>query len=116
PASRLAVHMHLPLQRRQRREIVRARSKIDPRQSIPAAQLARGADAQCAPTIVDHSLRHRLEQKPTHCCKSEGCREHQWNDSRTHEASDTTTSRDERKSTIRRRNESLREANPLGLI
>src|SRR5712672_3418452 len=66
--------------------------------------------------IIDLSLRYRSEQKAAHCAESKKQRNHARSDSRAHDTRETTTSRDERKSAICRRDQSTSESNPFRFI
>jgi len=111
-----AIHMDLPLERREWREVVFARCELDPRESISAMYSPRSARAQRAATIVDARLRYRLEQEATHCSHSKKEWYHEGKGSLTHQTRESTTLRDERKSAIRSRDEPPSKGNSLWFI
>ena len=63
--SHFSVHVDLPLQRGERREVVLSRLHLDPRQPIPTPDGPGRARAQRAVAIVDADLRQGLEHQAT---------------------------------------------------
>src|SRR6516164_11809105 len=67
PGPRLAIDVHLPVQRGQRYEVISAlvcgAVELDPWKSVAAANPSRNPLAQTAPAIVYSRLRDRTEHK-----------------------------------------------------
>ena len=118
PASQLggcrAIHMQLPVERREQTEVVRLGSH--PRQPIAAMNASRVTRAQIAVSIVDRRLRDDAEHEASQRIQSEQRRERARYDVNAHLRGNAPAATDELENAVGRRDEASRERDALWLV
>src|SRR5437762_735928 len=113
-ATGAAVHVHLPLQRLERREVVRR--GLDPWQPIAAADAPGAPLAQAALPILDRRLGDGAKQEAPHRWQPEQGRDHARRHVHAHAGCEPPTPGDELEDTVSGRDQAARKADPLRLV
>jgi hypothetical protein len=107
--------MDLPLQRGERRKIIRP-VRLDPGKPVAGDDLTSLPFTQGAVVVRDVDLRDSSKEQPAHCWKTKQGRRDGGNEPRSDDARNLTLTRHDRETPISRLDEPPREGDSLGFV